>query len=83
MKLYRYPSALALSLALLSLPAAAVKVADVEVAPTAQVAGQALLDLLDGGVRQPSEQVVGSHQLARDAEPALRRTVIEERLLKR
>jgi len=42
MKLYRYPSALALSLALLSLPAAAVKVADVEVAPTAKVAGQAL-----------------------------------------
>jgi len=42
MKIPAFPSALALSLALLSLPAAALKVADVDVSPTAKVAGQTL-----------------------------------------
>ncbi len=46
----------------------------------AQVAGEPLLDLGARRLRDVGEQRVRRHELARDAEPALGRAVVEERL---
>ena len=49
----------------------------------AQVAGEALLHLGPGRVRVVREQGVARDELTRDAEPALDRARVEERLLER
>ena len=55
----------------------------VVVRAAADVADQALADLVPGGVRDVVEQGAGRHQLARGAEPALRAVVLDEPLLQR
>jgi len=59
-------------------------VGDLEVAAApAEVAGEALLDLVDTWMRIPGKESLRRHQLARGAEAALRGAFVQERLLER